>query len=203
MKFIAALTAFTLATSMAYSEPEPDYLKTKALSFSFNGLNLSGFNGGVGGKIWLTDTRALTLSVDGSVNSRVTDATDSNFVDEEYSRSDVNLVVAMEQHVDLGRGFSPFLVGGLSFGYDQTEDSYGSIGAPYQNRSRSTNLGLRAGVGLEYWLTRRISLAGQQLITGNVWFGSVRSGTAGAPLRDRRSYDLGLGSSSLILSVYL
>jgi opacity protein-like surface antigen len=189
------------ALSVAAQSSEP--LKTKALSFGFNGLNLGGVNGGIGGKMWISSQQAVTLNVSGAYSSQLRKAIDSTRIDEEQTNSEVNLVVGMEQHADLGRGFSPYVMGGLSIGYGYSESRDGSTTNPYRYENRATLMGVRAGVGLEYWLTPRVSVAGQQLVMGNYSFGTYRSGTASLPSRDMRQFSFGLGTSSLILSVYL
>ena len=206
MKIVTTLAALVIAASAVHAQTAqagPEQLKTKALSFNFNGLNLNGLNGGVGGKLWLSESRALVLGVGGSVSSQTTEASDSTNVDDQNSASGLNVSVSVEEHLTPGARISPYLVGGASLGFSRNDREYGPAISPYKSESSSTSLGLHAGVGLEYWLTSRISVAGQQLFSGSFSFGSTSSGSGSQTEQDTRRFSLGLGTSALILSVYL
>ncbi len=192
------LLALTLPVMAQNSEP----LKTKALSFGFNGLSLSGYDGGVGGKLWLSNARALTMSLDGSLFSRTTEG-DSSRTDDKSSSSEIRLNAGIEQHADIGQGFSPFLAAGLSLGYIRSRNSYGSIANPYVYGSHYTSFGAVAGLGLEYWITPRVSFAGLQRLSADYRIGKAYDGPKGSAERDSYEIQMGLGSTSLILSIYL
>lgn len=196
---IFTLLAFTIATSAAHAQVDPEYLKTKALSFGFNGSN------NVGGKIWISDQHALTLSVSGATTSSIGEAADTSEIDDESRNSSAGVMVGVEQHLDWGLGFSPFLAGGLSVGYSQYSSRSGTTTTQYENESNATNLGLHLGVGIEYWLARRVSIAGVQRVTGSFQLGESSYGVAGSSTTDQntRSFSLGLGTTSLTLSLYL
>ena len=196
MKARLFFTAVFLAPVVALSQStEP--MKTKALSFGFNG------SGNLGGKIWISDQHALTVSVDGSVASTTREAIDTTRIDDEYSSSSTYLAVGLQRHIDMGWDASPFLTGVLSVGTNRNENRYGSTASPRESTSKSVSLGAHVGVGVEFWMTPRISLSGQQLISGSYHFGKYSSGLVGEPSEDSRSFDLGLGTSALTLSVYL
>jgi hypothetical protein len=191
--FFALVFLAPLVVTAQSTEP----MKTKALSYSFDGTS------SVGGKIWISDQSALTLSVGGAASSTRREAADTSEIDDEYSSSNVTLVVGVEQHLDLGWDFSPYLTAGLSIGRSGYVSSSGTTAFQYETESVNTSVGLRAGFGIEYWLTRRISLAGQQIIQGTYGLGEYSSGLVDPPSQDSRSFDLSLGTSALILSVYL
>lgn len=197
MKIPILVASFVAAFSVASAQPETEYLKTKALSLGFGGMS------GVGGKIWISDRQALVLSVGGDFSSNIQEAADSTDIDDKYNRSDVDLSLALEQHIDLGKGFSPYLGGGLSVGFGRSTNTYGTKATPYESESRAVSFGARAGLGVEYWVTRRVSISGQQWITGTYGLGKYRNGLAGSPSSETRSFTLDLATSALVLSMYL
>jgi hypothetical protein len=195
-----AVAAFSIAAAQS-NEP----LKTKALSFNINGLTLSGLNGGLGGKVWLANNRALVGSVDGAFSRNFSGAIDSTEQDlkDRYWSAAVN--VGMEWHFEWVPGLSPYLVGGALLGNDGSHRTYGSSSVVYTSKSFWTNVGARGGFGLEYWLSRRISVAGQQLVQAQYRFGNNEDRSTSGPTinRDVSQFNLDLGTSSIILSVYL
>lgn len=63
--------------------------------------------------------------------------------------------------------------------------------------------GLQLGFGAEYWITHRISLAGQQLFRFSYGFGSNENrGGSNTPKQNVTTFNVGLGTTSLILSLY-
>ncbi|MGA9119066.1 MAG: hypothetical protein WB699_06835, partial [Bacteroidota bacterium] len=66
MKRILTFACVAIISTSTYCQTDAQYLKSKALQFSFNGLNLSSFGGGVGGKLWIDDRTALSLAIGGT-----------------------------------------------------------------------------------------------------------------------------------------
>lgn len=197
--FPVCLLVLCGALSAAAQSPEP--LKTKALSFNINGLYLSGLNGGVGGKLWISESRALVASVNGGISHDVREAPDATSLDTEYTTTSFGVQAGVEQHFPWRPGLSPFLTGGGSFGRYGTVNRSGSVGSPYRQAEWRYQVAANAGFGLEYWLAPRISIAGQQLL--NVGYSFGRYEPYLSPDRVTRSFAASLGTSSLILSVYL
>jgi len=196
MKVLGLFSVLVFAASVAYAEVPPERLKTHALSFAFNGSSQ------VGGKIWISDLNALTLSVGAGTVSTTREAADTSDRDDKNTQSNFSVSLGMERHLDLGREFSPYLTGGVSLVYDDYTYSFGPISNPFEYKSRSTRVGVYAGLGLEYWLTHRLTISGQQTITGSYGVGEFVSDWVGTPTDDTRSYSVGLGTSSLIFSAY-
>jgi hypothetical protein len=128
--FPVCLLVLCGALSAAAQSPEP--LKTKALSFNINGLYLSGLNGGVGGKLWISESRALVASVNGGISHDVREAPDATSLDTEYTTTSFGVQAGVEQHFPWRPGLSPFLTGGGSFGRYGTVNRSGSVGSPYR-----------------------------------------------------------------------
>jgi len=189
----------------AYSQSATP-MKTKALSFEINGLYLSGLNGGVGGKMWLPGNRVLVGSLDARSITQTREDDDTATFDEKSWDRSLTVNVGIEQHYDWAPGLSPYLMGGVSLGYSAYRSKSGYVvNGGYQSDSWRIYPGAKAGFGLEYWLTPRVSLAGQQVFSGSYGFGrqTDTSPPSSVTKSDVRSFTLDLGTSSLMLSVYL
>lgn len=190
-----------LAASSAMAQ-HSNPLKTKAFSFGFNGLNLSGpYGGNVGGKIWLSGNRALALGLYGSTNGNSVNTPDTMEIDRKYSGYQWGISAALEQHFDWSPGLSPYLTAGASTGFSGSRDRYEYAFDTSSSRENSFNAGLQAGFGLEYWFARRLSLSGQQMFSGSLSFGKGRED--GEEEYSSRGFSVGLGTSSLTLNIYL
>ena len=193
------LIALSAVSAMAQNT---DPLKTKAFSFGFDGLDLSGpYGGNVGGKIWLSGNRALALGLYGRTSGYSEKTPDTMSSDQSYSSYEWGVSAALQQHFEWSPGLSPYLTAGASTGFtgsrDRSESSYDTS----WSRGSGFNVGLLAGGGLEYWFARRLSLSGQQMFSASLAYGkqerdSERRATT-------RSFSVGLGTSSLTLNVYL
>ncbi len=203
MRTICVLLCSMLLGSAALSQTESEFLKTKCLSFSFDGFDLGALNGGIGGKIWTSDATAFTLTVAGSFGSSKTDG-NAQRTEQKQSVSYVRLQAGFEQHTDLANGFSPYLAEGV-FGSFRTQKYTYSTSPPAtgdENKQTTNAIGAVVGFGVEYWFTNRISVAGQQLFQGSYQFGSLTDGLPNSPSRNTSGFDVSLGTSSLILSIY-
>jgi hypothetical protein len=153
------------------------------LRFSFNGLNLGG---GLGGKYWLSSQSAIAGGISFVANS----ATFSN------SQSSFGLSSQYEYHFLPKGQISPYLAGGISLGFGVVED-IASTGAKITRTS--FNAGASAIIGVEFFVVSAISLAGQQAI--GVTY--TQYPNSNVPQLRQERWDIGLGSSSLILHIYL
>lgn len=199
MKAPLFLSIVLLAPLVAFAQStEP--IKTKALSFNINGLTLSGLNGGMGGKVWIPGNRALVGSVDGSFSTNSTESDDPAYVDDTDRSWEIVAHVGMEQHFAWQPGFSPYLTGGLFLGQSGSRSESGLDTDLNIDTERNLIVGGRAGFGIEYWVTPRISLAGQQLVVVSYSAGEQKS--SGFDAEETGFFSVGLGTSSVILSVY-
>jgi hypothetical protein len=200
MKTVSFLLCFLLFASVASSQSEPEFLKTKCLSFNFNGFNLGTIGGGIGGKMWTSNATAYTLSIGGSFYSNNTEA-NAQTTEGKESSSFVQIQAGFEQHTDLGSGFSPYFAG-IAFGSFLTQkQTYARpLPGPGDEFNQTTNsVGAMVGFGVEYWLTKRISVAGQQLFQASYRFGNQ---TSNSQTRNTSGFSTNLGTSALILSIY-
>ena len=84
----------------------------KALTFSFNGLNLTG---GVGGTMWITRDVAIRTIVTLSYKSEKDLSNGDN-----YYQTSVGLKGTLMKHFETTDKFSPYIGAGLSLDYYQT-----------------------------------------------------------------------------------
>ena len=182
--------------------PQNDYLKTKALTFSFNGLNLNQFYGGIGGKAWLCDDLALNanISFDGRTSTMLGNETRTEGSDKTKA---IIFGIGVEKHFSVLKDISPYWEGRISGNY--SESKYKSTrninDPPFSGSSYSRRISIETGFGVEYWLTEKISFSGQHLFSFHYGTGSNQStSTVNNQKIIERGFDT--GTSSLILSIY-
>ncbi len=203
MKRILILACVAIIATTTYCQTDGQYLKSKALQFSFNGLNLSSFAGGVGGKLWLDGRTALSLAVGGSHSYDNADA-NAQQSGQTNSQSIVLLQFGVEAHTFLSSEFSPYVTGAIFGRYEEQDykTTYSPPASSPESKYTTTNIGLLAGFGAEYWISNRISLAGQQTFQLSYEFGSREQIDNVDTKQNTRGFSVGLGTSSLILSIY-
>ena len=206
MKLVVLLLAINLFASVASSQTDSEYLKTTSLQFGFNGLNLATINAGVGGKTWTTEHTALGLSIAGShtfsksdPNPRQSGTTQSTTV--------IQIQFGIEGHMMETENFSPYVAGALFARYEaqQYEHRGTYIFSTEESHTTKKSIGLCFGVGAEYWVTKRLSLAGQHMFQVSYTSGTQEAQDYSAltkSAQDLRGINIGLGTSSLILALY-
>lgn len=185
MKLIRyVLLGFVLVTSLASAQTDStERAKMIGLRFSFNGLNLGG---GLGGKYWLSSQSALACGINFAINSAPSsDAQTSLGFSSQY-----------EYHFLANHQLTPYLAGGANFGFGIITDN-NSAGMRVSRTSFS--IGASAIIGVEFFIVPAISLAGQQAIGATY----TQYPNVNVPQLRQERWDIGLGSSSLILHIYL
>jgi hypothetical protein len=185
-----------------YSYAQDQNLKTKALLFSFNGLNLNSFYGGIGGKVWLSDYTALNCNLGLSSRNNTTAGNAGRTEGEERNKS-IFFGIGIEKHFDGIENLEPYLVGRIEGSY--TDRDYNpSVPIEYiswGSRSITRGISIQTGFGVEYWLADKISIAGQHLFAFNYSTGSNRNYEENVAQKIiNRGLDT--GTSSLILAIY-
>jgi hypothetical protein len=207
------LAAALAVPAMAAQEaPRRDMDGRTGLVFDFNGLNLSGFEGGAGVKTWLSKSLALVGGLEYYRNRNHADpvATYSSY---ETISSDYGLFVAFEHHLKPGGAVSPFWGLSLGFGGGTMESSYFPApeygGDSTRNTENRLHLEPRLNLGLELHLGDHVSLSGCYQFGLNYQWGTSRSEsvdpytqttTAVEQKTSRTTWSL--GSSSLRVTVY-
>ena len=126
MKKMFSLVTFMVICSALYAQeiPQSDtHLRDgrKAISFIFDGFDLASFNGGIGGKYWLSDNLAFKGSLDlDYVNS---DSDDSqNDANVERSSKSIGLSLGIEKHLRMKK-VSPYFGGSLGIAIANSNSS--------------------------------------------------------------------------------
>jgi opacity protein-like surface antigen len=202
MKAIFALLSAVLLMTTAAAQPDSEYLKTRALQFSVNGLNLGSINAGVGGKVWTTERTALALSIAGI---HTYDKSDPNPMQSGTTLTStmVQLQIGLEWHTGQSSNFSPYIAGALFARYEHRQYEYSapSFNSPEVTDSKKTNVGLCFGLGAEYWITQRLSLSGQHLFQVSYTSGTQEYDATTSSTQATHGFNVGLGTSSLVLSL--
>ncbi|MEW5802577.1 MAG: hypothetical protein AB1847_10810 [bacterium] len=178
----------------------------KALSFSFNGLNINEFYGGVGGKYWISNKTALFGSFDFGARYDQDDPGQTYAGDSESRHNDMNLTIGMEKHFYPCRKVSPYwgFYGRIGYSYTKTTEEPASeydLKGEKEESSLDFSTGLMLGV--EYWIVKDISLAAQYMCGASYYLEKTVLRQGEEEIKDTAAgFDLGLGAASLILSVY-
>jgi hypothetical protein len=177
---------------------EENNYKTIALSFNFNGLNLSSYYGGVGGRLWISESTVLNASIGASINEteyEETEQYDKGLTKNKY----FDFGIGMENHFIAEDDISLYLSTRLSLGL--TDNYYRSHTSDYETTEKSFSYRLGFGLGVEYWLFKRMSLSGQHLFNAYYATGEYHYFNEDAA-RNTKGYGVSFGTTSLILSIY-
>lgn len=194
--FTLVLLVFSLSP-FHFAQEESNY-KTVAISFNFNGLNLSSYYGGIGGRFWISESTVLNASIGASINETEYEET------EEYKKGltknkYLDVGCGMENHFPASDDLSLYLSARLSFGFN--DYYYRSPTSDYEQTERFYSYRLGFGLGVEYWIFKRMSFSGQHLF--NAYYGTGESNSSGFEgTRNTKGYGLSFGTTSIILSIY-
>ena len=161
----------------------------KAVLFNFVGLsalNLNAYQGGIGGKYFISNGMALRGMLLFGLDNKTTTGT-PQFTDNSLS---IGIAAGLEYHLPLASQVSPYLGGQISF-LNSAETTN-----PGANKTSSTTFGLGAIGGIEYFFNNNLSLSAEYQ------FGvtSTQSSASGAP--DRSELKLGFQTAGLTLAAY-
>ncbi|HWP82494.1 MAG TPA: outer membrane beta-barrel protein [Bacteroidota bacterium] len=201
---------------------------SKALLFSFSGfsfLSAGNFEGGIGGKYYLSETMAVRGGVQFASASQdvpANPATGQTGTDGEISASRFGVAGAVELHLSKGR-VRPYVGGGLGFSTTSTESKNAVVGNPPPSQTTTKNrqvgesiggvtytagsmLSIYGLAGVEFFLYKEISLAAEY----RLGFSSisrpdqeVTSGTTTVTTKVGGSSAIGVNSAGVLtLAVY-
>jgi opacity protein-like surface antigen len=183
MKRVLIAVGFCLIHGLAFAQVTPNLQSgSKALLFSFAGLdnlNANSFNGGIGGKYYLSPTMAARGGIQFVSASRDIPANPGpgqTAQDGEISATTLGLNGAIEVHSGSGR-VSPFLGAGIAFSTTSTENKQVNFGPSSEQRvikndragetinGNSFLAGTRFDVfgllGAEFFIVKELSLAAE------------------------------------------
>lgn len=161
----------------------------KAVLFNFVGLSnlgLNGYNGGIGGKYFISDGMAVRGMLLLGIDNSTTNSTPQFSTD----RLDFGIQGGLEYHLPLASRISPYVGGILSFESNATTTNPGA------NKNSSTSFRLGAIGGIEYFFNSNISLSAEY----QFGFTSTNNTTSGAPGNDQ--FQLGFQTAGLTLAAY-
>ncbi len=164
----AGITVLALMLAVPIAGAQPLKVASagdKALLFNFSGLgtlNLGEYQGGIGGKYFLSNGMAvrgmLLLGVNNTTNkgsAGFTDATDNIF--------SFGLGAGLEYHLPIASSVSPYLGGALTFttSSEKYTPSVFTGGTATTAKTSATSFGIGAIGGVEYFFNQNISLSAE------------------------------------------
>lgn len=160
MRFVLCLIGLVLLSTAALGEEVTRIAGDTSLNFSFNGLNISDYKYGIGGKRWLTADLAATASLDiyqSGDDTKTTSGAIETDTNSDHTWYGVSL--GMEKHLTSHRNLSPYLGGELT--YSKQRYIYGASSFSPAYSSISKQYGINALFGVEYALIENVSLAAE------------------------------------------
>jgi len=179
VRHLSGLLSVAVAASMSFAQGVSPEITTgsKAVLFSFSGLaNLAAgsYNGGVGGKYYLMTPIALRASLQfGMASQNIPTAVDSVGEDGSRSATLLGISVGGEYHLAFAR-VSPYGGAELAFSMVSTQNKTAINTNANKDRTTTTNgaagelgyiaatnLGINAIGGVEFFITKEISLSAE------------------------------------------
>ncbi len=164
----------------------------KALLFNFSGLsnlNLTMFEGGLGGKYFIADRMAIRGLLVFGDDKKTIDAT-TTIPERTNETFSFGIGGALEYHLPVSSSVSPYLGGGITFLHSSvTQD-------PGANKSSSNQFGIGGLFGVEYFFNQNISLAAEYQLGVT----TTSTSTSGAP--NQSELQFGFQSFGLTMAVY-
>lgn len=182
----------------------------RALSFTIDDLSLGTLDGGVGMRWFIGQRTALRATL--RLNVESTEDVVQGQSDTGRSAFGVGSTFLVEWHTRSFRRVSPYIGAGAGVQFDAYSETR-ELSADNQlvrQRDKGTvvDFHVNAGMGVEVYLSKSISLSGEYLFTAAVRSleGQVVNTYRDAPEttmdRDLTSFRFGTGASSLILSIF-
>jgi len=201
------IIAFLLFIPMQlFAQENEEVYKTTSLNFEINTLSLRSFYGGIGGKTWLSDSFTLVSSIGAQFSKEIYDQT-AELTEGEMESFTIHFRSGIEKHFNMGSDISLYLPFGISLGYGNSNYTHRiekdtTMIIP-EAQLRDYRLSADIGLGIEFWVSKRISLSGQHLFS----FSYTTSKTTYKNYEDRenRSYhtfSFRTGTSAIILAIY-
>ena len=193
MNRILALLLISLLLTSTNAFSQTDTTKTKhqkAITFSFSGLNLGG---AISGRLWLNDEYCFRLGIDGLYKAIDDTPPQADSLYHQINSRDTHygFALGIEKHFPVTDNISPYL--GLDIGVEHVHGSYDYIFLKQTTTSHYTNNTYNGSIfiGVEYWLSRTFSIAGEHSISISYYKGE-----------DYNTVDIENSTSALMLSIY-
>jgi opacity protein-like surface antigen len=199
MRFVLCILGLVLLSTAALGEEITRKAGDSALNFSFNGLNISDYKYGIGGKRWLTPDLAATASLDIYQSKEVDKTTSPSWeTDTNSNLTWYGLSIGMEKHLTSHHNLSPYWGGELTC----SKQRYitGASFAGYSYSSTIKQYGINALFGVEYALMENVSLAAEYSYGYSYYQRTMNDGYASTDDRFKR---FGGGAGKMMLQFYL
>ena len=161
MRFVLCIIVLVLVATAALGEEVTRKAGDTSLNFGFNGLNISDYKYGIGGKRWLTDNLAATASLD-VYQSKDTDKDNVTFsvtqppsIKTEQNWYGVSL--GLEKHLTAHHNLSPYVGGELTYSNQRYSTDNWTSGS--YSSATNKHSGITAIFGVEYALIENMSLS--------------------------------------------
>lgn len=219
VRFISGMVALLLSVSMAMAAEDVAGSITsgsKALLFTFSGLNSLGanaYNGGIGGKYFLNNALAIRASLQFTNNSTSTPAVSPNTLDGSSSSTRVGITAGGEYHLLTSR-VSPYVGAALGLSSLTNDTKTSAVSAATQQETKNA-IGSTAGMtfsigalgGIEFFLTKELSLGAEYQLGWSSTSGYDQESTNGTNPTEKTktgsSQFIGISNGgALTLSVY-
>ncbi len=190
----------------------------KGLCFSVSGLSSVGigqYEGGIGGKYWMSNKLALISSIGISAQRRTRSALVVNYTDDKNTSSSCSFFAGLEDHFFIKNRISPYWGGGLRYSIGNASLYYSlPKDNPPPTATKKTTIsswscGVRAFCGIEFFFAEWVSLSGQYQID----YYSTKSttkrilvGEQGVTQPKEEKYSatsFGIGTSVLVATFYI
>ena len=203
MKYLI-ISIVVFISQIIFPQQNQENYKTIALSFEVYALSLRDFYGGIGGKLWFNDKLALVASIGGGITKSEIDYNRNQ--SSRNSEETINSLIfgaGIENHFIITDDISAYIPVHISFRLEKSnyESSTDTSNAIREVNFNSNSLNFDFGFGAEFWITKRISLAGQHVFNLFYNWDSITSSEYTGEDK-RTSYGLRNGTSALILSIY-
>lgn len=207
----------SLCTSLAFSQELPEFKKDdlinkNALIFNFNGFNLNSMNGAIGWKKWPRANKSVGAALQIMASKKLKDA-GREVNGAEITQIDLQLYGDTQRRFPIHQRLSPYFGGRFGIGFEKLINkikpserlSFPWYEAEYRSETQTTLYYVAAYfvVGVEYFFRNNLSLSGHHQVGGDFRWGEEKTiSTVVEEMRDISRLNLGVWSSSLMLSVY-
>lgn len=217
MKRLFFALLMSLCASLLFSQELPeiqntDLINKNALIFNFNGFNLNSVNGAIGWKKWTRANKSIGAALQIMASKELKDAGEE-VNGAEITQLDLQLYGDTQRRFPIHQRLSPYLGGRFGIGLEKLINkmkpserlSWSYFNSDYRSETRTTLYYVAAYfvVGMEYFFRNNLSLSGQYQVGGDFRWGEEKNiSTVVEEMRDIARLNLGVWSSSLMLSIY-
>jgi len=192
-----------LIASQLLAQENAERKGSKAVQFDFYFQSfISGRVHGIAGKYWWTNNLAMRAGLMFKRESYERDYHYTDQSDVEVVDTDVKLSLGIEKHFESLKKLSPYIGGKIGVLLEKHDEHEKTTDNGKIERKRP-EYGYSVGVlfGVEYWITKRISLSGHHGI--DLQYGLYTDEENGIKTYKRSSTKIYSSTSCLILSIYL